>query len=94
MTYLGSLTKCDSSILIFLENQVKFREYLTAEDNVCEQYTHSFRFKWWLDLFVLQLFPVYIAEEGMFLDVSLPLWTTAQTLTWMFGHELEKKVKI
>lgn len=25
----------------------------------------------------------------MFLDVSLPLWTTAQTLTWMFGHELK-----
>lgn len=91
MTYLESLPKCVGSTLIFLGNQVKFRKYFTAEDNVCEQYTHSFRFKRWLDLFVLQLFPVYIAEEGVFLDVSLPLWTTAQTLTWMFGHELKKK---
>lgn len=49
-------------------------------------YTHSFRFERWLDLFILQFFPVYIAEEGVLLDVSLPFWTTAKTFTWVFGH--------
>lgn len=56
---------------------------------VSDEYTHSFGFERRLDLLVLQFFPVYIAEEGVLLDVPLPFWTTAQTLTWMFGHELK-----
>lgn len=51
--------------------------------------THSFGFERRLDLFALQLFPVYVAEEGVLLDVSLPLRTAAQTLTWMLGHQLK-----
>lgn len=56
---------------------------------MCVSRTYSFGLEWWLHLLVLQFFPVDIAEEGMFLDVSLALGAAAQTLTWVFGHELK-----
>lgn len=56
---------------------------------VCVSSTYSFGLEWWLHLLVFQFFPVDVAEEGVFLDVSLALGAAAQTLTWMFGHELE-----
>lgn len=58
---------------------------------MCVSSTYSFGLEWWLNLFVLQFFPVDVTEEGVFFDVSLALGAAAQTLTWMFGHELKHK---
>lgn len=57
--------------------------------SACVPCTHSFGLEWRLHLFVLQLLPVDVAEEGVLLDVSLALRATAQTLTWVLGHELK-----
>lgn len=66
---------------------VRVREFECL--SVCVSCTHSFGLEWRLHFLVLQLFPVDVAEEGVLLDVSLALRPAAQTLTWVFGHELK-----
>lgn len=56
---------------------------------VSAAHTHRFRLERRLDLFVLQFFPVDVTEEGVLLDVPLALWTAAQTLARVLGHQLD-----
>lgn len=53
--------------------------------------TYSFRFEWRLHLLVLQFLPVHVAEEAVVPDVSLPLWSAAEPLGWMLGHQLARR---
>lgn len=50
--------------------------------------THHFRFERWLNLSVLQLFPVNSPEESVFPDVSFTLQATAKAFCRMFSHQL------
>ncbi len=50
--------------------------------------TYCFGFEGRLNFLVLQFFPVHVAEESVFLNVSFSLRSTAQTLPWMLGHQL------
>lgn len=50
--------------------------------------THHFGFKWRLDLFVGQALPVNASKESLLSDVPLTLWAAAETLWWVFGHQL------
>lgn len=53
--------------------------------------THHFGLERWLDLPVLQFFPVDPPEEGVLSDIPLSLGPAAQPLGGVFGHELERK---
>jgi len=53
-------------------------------------WTYGLWFKWWLNFLVLQLLPIHVTEEAVFPDVSLTLRATAQTLAWVFGHQLKQ----
>lgn len=53
--------------------------------------THHFGLERWLDLPVLQFFPVDPPEEGVLSDIPLSLRPTAQPLGRVFGHKLERK---
>lgn len=51
--------------------------------------THHFGLEGWLDLPVLEFFPVDPPEESVLPNVSLSLWPATQPLAWVFGHQLE-----
>lgn len=53
--------------------------------------TYGFWFKRWLNFLVLQLFPIHVTEKAVFPDVPLTLRTAAQTLAWVFGHQLKQR---
>lgn len=53
-----------------------------------ERSTYSLWLEGRLDLLAFQLVPVDVAEEGVLLDVALPLWAAAQPLGRVLGHEL------
>lgn len=57
-------------------------------DNGGIQHTYSLWLEGGLYLLALQLVPVDVAEEGVFLDVPLPLGATAQALGGVLGHQL------
>lgn len=51
--------------------------------------THRFGLEGRLDLADLQAVPVDAAEEGVLSDITLALCPAAQTLGWVFGHQLQ-----
>lgn len=55
---------------------------------MCVCVTHPFGLEGGLDLAVLETVPVDASEEGVLLDVPLPLGAAAQTLRRVFGHQL------